>query len=228
MRFRRRLTPKDRVSSFLARFPPDGFDRPPMRDWDDLRTRSLLGADYSDWARLVRDAPSRSLGGGLLRLLLPNGDPDLAAWNDQGGWREDWPDESLIAVAYDWLGRLYGIDPRSAQPVVSRLVPGAGEVEETDSTLEEFFFERLIDDDEEDLLSAEFYADWLHDGGQVLAPHQVAAYRIPLFLGGEDDTGNLEVGTLAVYVATMGQLASQVSGLPDGAEVASVRESKPG
>jgi hypothetical protein len=210
----------DPVEALLRRIPPDPVSRPPVGKWINADGYRVLGCEYPAWARLMREVPSCSLGNGLLRLVLPHGDPDFKNWNADDGWRRDWPGESLVCVAYDWLGRLYGIEPTDCDQSVVRLLPGSGDIEETDFGLEEFLFEELVSHGPE-LLSAEYYVDWMRNGGRPLDPSEVAGYKVPLFLGGVDDTPNLDVTELTVYLSLMGQLFSGANALPEGTRIGS-------
>lgn len=158
--------------------------------------------------------------GGLLRILRPGGNPDLVRWNAADGWRLDWPEaEGLVAFAYDWLGRLYGLDRLGAwgrAGHVVRLVPGTGDIEAADIALSDFLYSKLPAD-HEDLPSEAYWRDWLSVGGRPLATDECVGYRVPLFLGGEDDVPNLEIVPLRSYLSLCGQLASQA--VDDGAIV---------
>ncbi len=183
-------------------------------------TRQLLGTDSELVAEFLASHARASYNRGLLRVLLPGGDPDLVEWDQATGWKADWPvADGLVAIMYDWLGRLYAVDragtsgPRGE---LIRVVPGTGDLEATDMGVEEWLLEELPAH-YQDLLSEDYHLDWLASGGRQLAPNECAGYKVPLLLGGEDDIDNLEVTSLRVYLSLCGQLAAQALG-PDAVD----------
>ncbi|MEJ1993556.1 MAG: DUF1851 domain-containing protein, partial [Maritimibacter sp.] len=68
-------------------------------------------------------------------------------------------------------------------------------------------------------LAASFYAQWLSSGGGAPTYTQCVGYRTPLFLGGEDEIGNLEIADVDVYWHIMTQLIEKTRSLPPGTNV---------
>lgn len=99
------------------------------------------------------------------------------------------------------------------------MVPGLGDVEATDKEAEAWLFGELPASARE-LLSADYYEDWIRSGGKRPAADECVGYRVPLLLGGEDDVPNLGIVPLRVYLSLCGQLAAPAT--PEG-PVSSIR-----
>lgn len=112
----------------------------------------------------------------------------------------------------DWLGRQFATDARRVEggkPQVVLIEPGTGEVLEIPADIDSFHTTILVD--EADAAVAEpFYRDWLASGGARPAYDQCIGYIRPLFLGGADDLGNLELSDLDVYWTITGQILTQI------------------
>jgi hypothetical protein len=199
------------LDSFRGAYVPDPQSTS-APGWSPSETKALLGSEPKDFADFVARAARDSFENGLFRCLLPNGRPSLVDWNRPDGWRSDWPEfPRLIAWATDWMGRLWCFDPDhkvKGEPSIVRLEPGMGTVSEWDMKFADFIGRELVEG-REDLFSEEYYRDWLAGGGAVPKPDQCVGYRVPPFLGGEDDVPNLEISDLMVYVSLNGQLGAQ-------------------
>jgi hypothetical protein len=209
------------LDQYLQAHPPDSplSTRLP---WTEGDTRRLLGEDPRDFTPFFAQLPAASFDHGLLRWLLPELEPSITAWNADGGWKTDWPSQQeLIAFASDWLGRLYVFNRASrirSEFEIARLEPGSGMLVDSGSTFSDFVGTDLIRH-KADLLSTDYYEDWLDQGGAQPRPDQCVGYRVPLFLGGEDDIPNLELTDIGVYVSVCGQLYMQVADLPAGTAI---------
>lgn len=115
------------LEAFDTAFRPDAA-RTATAPWDERQTQRLFGSGSALLTEFFASHASPEYNGGLLRLALPGGSPDLDAWNGPDGWKVDWPGaRSLAAFAYDWLGRIYAVDgagcvrpPRRDRPRGSR------------------------------------------------------------------------------------------------------------
>lgn len=203
----------DEVARFQAAFRPDQGAAGVSRSWTVEQTRSLVGFApvlYTDF--VAREARS-SYGDGLLRFLLPGGEPDLVEWNGPTGWSSDWENWAgrLLVFGYDWLGRLFAFDRRrieAGEPLVAILEPGTGQVLEVPEHFAGFIGTELVEYPDAALASG-FYGEWRAKGGTPPKPSECVGYVKPLFLGGEDSVENLEIIDLDVYVSTCGQLEAQ-------------------
>jgi Domain of unknown function (DUF1851) len=126
---------------------------------------------------------------------------------------------------YDWLGRQFSVDldrMQDGQPLVLMLEPGTGLALEVPYTFrgfhEEFFEEK------EAALAASFFAEWAAVNFTLLPlqARDCLGYKVPLFLGGEDDVDNLGVVDLDVYWSMSAQLITTTRGLPPGTSMGQV------
>lgn len=132
----------------------------------------------------------------------------------------------VCPFGYDWLGRQLAIDSGrvvGGQPQVLLLEPGTGEALEIPLSFAAFHDEEVIDYADA-ALAKEFFTTWT-----LGSPHAVplgrdrcVGYRVPLFLGGQDDVENLEVSDLELYWSICGQLRNGVRALPPGASISEV------
>ena len=103
--------------------------------------------------------------------------------------------------AYDWLGRIFALDPIrlvGGLPAVLMFEPGAGKTLEFPCNLLTFHDNELVDYREEALAEG-FQRQWLVKCGVIPKQDQCIAYKQPLFLGGKDTIENLEISNLEVY-----------------------------
>jgi hypothetical protein len=130
---------------------------------------------------------------------------------------------SFFVFAFDWLGRELAVDIRSdaTNGNVICVDPGGGEYLTTDCPLSEWHDAVA---GEEDPLAYPFYFAWrkANPGQGPLAFHQAIGYKVPLFLGGEDEVPNLEVCDREVYFELCTQLAHGARQLPVGETVTAI------
>jgi hypothetical protein len=130
----------------------------------------------------------------------------------------------ITCFAFDWLGRHFALDHgRRVQgsALILMLEPGTGQALEIPATVEAFHDDELIEYPEE-CLAASFYRDWRATGGSAPSPTQCVGYSRPLFLGGEDAVGNLELTDMDVYWSICAQLLAKVRSLPDGTRLGDI------
>ena len=149
--------------------------------------------------------------------------PDVLKWGQIIG--EAFPEATgHIVFGYDWLGCQFTFDPlrdERGEESVLLFEPGAGEVLEIPATLETFHNEHLVDSPES-ALASELFGKWLSAGGRKLEPAECAGYKVPLFLGGKNVVGNLEIDDMEVYWGICSQLVGKIRDLPDGTEIGDV------
>lgn len=101
----------------------------------------------------------------------------------------------------------------------ARLMPVAGAADELQQLLSDprfvsdYFDIGLVED--------------LRARGIRLQPAQVYSFRVPLILGGARCAENIEVADVEVHFSVQGQIARQVSALPDGAVAGRIQFSAP-
>jgi len=125
----------------------------------------------------------------------------------------------LFCFAFDWLGRALAIDLREGNAEQVVLVdPGGGDMLESGMSLSEFHETAMV---QEDPLARPFYEEWrstVPDVGDI-APQDCAGYRVPLFLGGQDEVDNIELVPLGVYWSISAQLYRGVRKLKPGTTI---------
>jgi hypothetical protein len=128
----------------------------------------------------------------------------------------------FFVFAFDWLGRELAVDIRDAKDgKVICVDPGGGEYLRTDCPLPEWHDAVA---GEEDPLAYPFYLDWrrANPGQGPVAFDQAIGYKVPLFLGGEDEVSNLEVCDREIYFELCTQLAHGARQLPVGETIHSI------
>lgn len=76
--------------------------------------------------------------------------------------------------------------------------------------------------DPEPSLCVSFFNEWKSEDPADLAFDQCVGYKIPLFLGGEDDVHNLEVSDMEVYWSLMGELRLATMNLAPGTRISGI------
>lgn len=124
------------------------------------------------------------------------------------------------AFAFDWSGRELAVDlgRDGSGELVICVDPGGGEYLTTDIPFGEW---HDMVAGEEDPLAYPFYQEW-RAANLACGPlgfDQAVGYRVPLFLGGLDEVGNLEVMSREVYFEICTQLALKTRDLPVGTTI---------
>jgi hypothetical protein len=126
--------------------------------------------------------------------------------------------------AVDWLGREIAADARPGRPNKVIIVdPGGGEYLTTPCVIEDWH--DAVAEPDGDPLAVTFYQDWKKANPEFrgLRFDQAIGYRVPLFLGGEDEVTNLEVTDRETYFEICTQLAQGVRDMPPGTTIESIR-----
>jgi hypothetical protein len=175
-------------------------------------------AGSDGWTDLIRRFGGVSFERGLYRIVRASDRNDWKARIDlafpEFGGR-------LSCFGFDWLGRAFALDahrPEGGLPGVVLLEPGTGDNFEIPCNIYTFHDEELVDDPDP-ALASDFHHRWLARGGPAPQHDQCVGYKRPLFLGGDDDVGNLEISDIDVYWDLMGQLVRKTKGLPPGTPV---------
>ena len=201
------------MASFTDHFPPSGKraeGQPIPMPWrarepaaDLLRT--WAGTSFADGVYRVHTARSSA------RVISAI---DVAYPEFAGRW---------TAFGFDWLGRQFAYRADAAADVapVTMFEPGTGSALSIPATVWQFHHE-LLAAEREAVLAASFFQEWMAAGGRPLEHGEVAGYKVPLFLGGLDETANLEVADLGFYWHMSAQLIQQVRDLPPGTRIGRV------
>lgn len=128
----------------------------------------------------------------------------------------------LTCFGFDWLGRQFALDPRRGiahDPEVLLLEPGTGEALEVPVPYSAFH-DYALTQYRESCVLPDFFDAWRSEvGHHDLAFDNCVGYKTPLFLGGLDETSNLEVIDTEVYWSLTGQMLVATRDLPDGTRV---------
>lgn len=170
---------------------------------------------------LLRSSGGTRIRGGLYRIHT-----STSAVRADALVRAAYPEFTTAVSCFgqDWLGRQFSLDARSGpahEPTVLMFEVGTGEALEIPVPFSEFHDIELVDYPDA-ALAADFFETWLESGHPPPSPDQCIGYRVPLFLGGEDDIKNLEVTDLDVYWSMFGQTRVGLGGASDRTAVARV------
>jgi hypothetical protein len=213
----------------MSVYEPDSWAAGPTRDWSTQQTKELLGVEPEGFTEFLMESVRTSYSGGLLRFLIPGQEPCLTRWNGTSGWSRSWPQwrTRLVVFAYDWLGRLISFDrgrSQNGEPMIGILEPGTAQLLDVPETFAGFIEAELVDF-QDAALASPFYAAWLTSGGRAPQVRECVGYKKPLFLGGEDAVGNLDISDLDVYISLCGQLNEQTRRLRRGTRIDGIRRS---
>ncbi|KGX84138.1 hypothetical protein N783_18840 [Pontibacillus marinus BH030004 = DSM 16465] len=115
----------------------------------------------------------------------------------------------ILCFSYDWLGRHFALDFTriyEKEPLIVMFEPGTGEALEIPSTFLTFHEEELVDYSNA-ALARDFFYEWRKTNNfNSLGRDKCVGYKKPLFLGGDDEVGNLEILDMEVYWGIIGQL----------------------
>ncbi|MDQ0710504.1 hypothetical protein QFZ52_003156 [Arthrobacter woluwensis] len=136
----------------------------------------------------------------------------------------------VVPFGYDWLGNQFAVDYGrivEGQPQVLLFVVGTGEALRIPVSFTAFHEEEVVDDSEA-ALASEFFYTWSAPNTDTLPLRrdQCLGYRIPLFLGGQDEERNLEITDLEVYWSHTGQLRVSTLDLPPGTSIQGVKRAE--
>lgn len=111
---------------------------------------------------------------------------------------------------HDWLGRCFGIDLRDETfENVLMFEIGTNEVLEIPCKLEDFLNEEIpLYSDA--CLAESFFHNWLNQSQEKLKYGRCVGYKVPLFLGGNDDIDNLENSDMEVYWEILTQVKNSI------------------
>jgi len=130
----------------------------------------------------------------------------------------------LSCFGFDWLGRQFAVDLRERNrpdAEILMFIPGTGDALDIPVPFSVFHDEGLSEF-AEDALAISYYAEWRSISPSDLPFDRCAGYRIPLFLGGSDEVGNLESTDIDVYWSLMGQLRQGTQDLQPGTGIRGV------
>lgn len=172
----------------------------------------------SETAKLFVEFGGSSFNGGLYRVVQVS---SLDTWADRVGYAFPEFKGRITCFGYDWLGRAFAIDERrleGGKPGVVMFEPGTGQALKIPANIETFHDDELVNFGEA-ALALEFFQRWQKFARTKLKYDQCAGYKKPLFLGGGDDVGNLQISDIDVYWHISGQFILKAKGLPIGTPI---------
>ena len=102
------------LDAFDAVFRPDML-RGSTAPWTVDQTERLFGTRSELLTEFLAAHAHPAYNGGLLRVVLPTGSPDLVAWNEPDDWKADWPSAWTLA------GRTATVNLRAQHVVFDRV-----------------------------------------------------------------------------------------------------------
>ena len=174
--------------------------KPFLRYFNEEIKTIYTGDLYADF---ISQLGGQSFGNGLFRSFSGE---NIAAWTKTV--EEAYPDfKNLFRLfGFDWLGRCFAIDLRDGtQGNVLLFEIGTGYVLQIPCTLENFL-NKEIPQNADACLAWSFFLRWQEYSNEPVEYGDCIGYKIPLFLGGEDNLLNLEKSDMDVYWGVMAQI----------------------
>ena len=112
----------------------------------------------------------------------------------------------FTVFAADWMGRLFATDTSELDGGDSATVTCFDLAEPSSFTTEANFhdFHNVVAVEQmDDLLNMNQYREWVESGPSPGDGERCVGYKVPLFLGGEDSVGNMELADRSVYLHLM-------------------------
>lgn len=145
----------------------------------------------------------KSFKNGLFRLHNKN---CVEKWNEIVTDAFPQAKRFIECFGYDWLGRQYAV--YKGTNTVFIFEPGTGYALNTEATLEDFLLNEITNDDGA-ALCFDFFKKWKKYNSDEIGLADCVGYKIPLFLGGEDEISNLEITDMEIYWGICGQLITK-------------------
>lgn len=203
---------------FRALYAPLREDVPAGSAWLHERLTKVPG--YTDFAAEFAGA---TFDGGLYRVH-----DDISGPRAVDLIRDAYPEYTgrVCPFGFDWLGNQMAVDYGrivEGQPQVLLFEVGTGKALRIPVSFTAFHEEEAVDNPEA-ALASEFFYSWSAPNTDALPLRrdQCVGYRIPLFLGGQDEEQNLEITDLEVYWSLTGQLRVSTLDLPPGTPIQGV------
>jgi hypothetical protein len=129
--------------------------------------------------------------------------------------------KTILPFGYDWIGRQYCII-YGVGNVLVMFDPATMEYFKMAGDVIDFHNIDLVDDRDATVSENSFLSTISKLKISELNIDQCVGYKVPLFLGGNDDPGNYEVVNIEVYWDIQMQIYNQVKDLPPGTKINSV------
>lgn len=201
-------------SNFIATFEPAEVTR-------EGRALPPSGFSVSGYTEFMSKYAGLSVAGGLYRVHELE---KIEEWNETVSEYFAEYRGRFSCFGFDWLGRQFALDRQrllDGEPAVLMFEPGTGDVFELPVTFGAFHDDEIVNYHKE-ALASDLFATWSGLHKAPLTHTECAGYKIPLFLGGEDDVANLELIDMEVYWVVVGQLLNKTRGLPSGTKIGDI------
>lgn len=162
--------------------------------------------------RLHQDVdPYKSFLNAFLGMQFGNGlftvfrEEDIDTWQKKVAEAFPISEERVSLFGYDWLGNCFGItkDETNCGKVILFEI-GTGEILSTECYFKDFI-NNEIPFNTDACLASQFYKKWLYNVGKPTKYGRCISYKVPLFMGGQDDITN-EESDMDVYWSILSQL----------------------
>lgn len=138
----------------------------------------------------------RAFGNGLFNTFSQE---NLALWTDIVNRAYPMLKGKFELFGYDWLGRCFAVDKRSSfRKNIFLFEIGTDDVLMIPGSFTEFINNTMISDADA-CLAKGLFDEWTAAHNHALSYGNCVSYKIPLFLGGEDDFSNMEESDMEVY-----------------------------
>lgn len=203
------------LQEFAEAYRPVCFAQPSLETYG----RSLQGFTKSA-ERLVQFSGC-SFGGGIYHLLESD---EISSWTR--AVQEGFPEYSdrIRCFGRDWLCNQFCLDKQrmeAGEALILLFEIGTGKVLKIPETFDSFHSSLIIKDPDA-ALAATFYGRWRIVDSRPLGADECVGYKVPLFLGGKDELGNLERMNASVYWHDSVQMLLRTRDLPPGTKITGV------
>lgn len=186
----------------------------PVQPWD-----PSIHPEVED---LIRQVGGTTYNHGLYRVLTPSQYPVAKEAFERMHPKYE---GKLAPFGYDWMGRHFAVDLHAStngNPRVLMMEPGTGSAFVIPVTVETFHNEELVES-HDDALASGSWTEWRETHPDPLPHSKCVGYRKPLFLGGEDDFPNYEIGNLEIYIEFCSQVWDRIRDLPEGTPIKNIQ-----
>lgn len=186
------------------------------------RDNIILKNEPREIVEFIQSFNGKSFNNGIYRIHSLG---QISQYSELAGGM--FPDFSkrIICFASDWLGRQFAMDAEridKGKKLILMLDPGAGEVLEIPATFMDFHENELINYTDE-VLASNFYSQWLQQGGLLPEKYECIGYKVPLFLGGLDELGNIERIDMKLYWSLCSQLLRKTLTMQEGQSILEIQ-----
>ena len=190
------------------------------KPFEEANIDALPGVD-EDLRASVATFGGKSFNRGIYRAFTPK---EILEYTEIAGRLYNKLPGRVTVFGCDWLGRLFAVDTDGLvdrQALVLLLETERGKGIAIDLPVVEFYNQVLVEDADE-VLAKPFFEEWRRETNLDIGIDECVGYKVPVFLGGEDELANLEVSDRAVYTEMLAQLRAKVRNMKEGQKVGQV------